>query len=109
MAQNTTGAYRKFRYYEGVCSSSDFIKELAKVVSLGVKTEPIKDAEGNVITEAKPIKVMNWDIVYPMVDKSFEKYESFNTRDKYLANISSELTDEEYIEKLENQIAQSIG
>ena len=39
MAQNLNDEYRKFRYYEGVCSSSDFIKELAKVLSLGVKTK----------------------------------------------------------------------
>ena len=117
MAQNLTDEYRKFRYYEGVCSSSDFIKEIAKVLSLGVKSEPVKDADDNIITPAQPYKIKNWDIVYPLVSKDFPEYERLNSRDKYLGltvNDSEEnkndgvdnLGEDRRIAKLENQIAQ---
>ncbi len=108
MAQNTTNEYRKFRYYEGVCSSSDFIKELAQVVSLGVKSDAIKDANGKIIQEAKPLIEKSWDIVYPMVDKSFSEYSRLNSREKYLdpSNGVDTLGESQRIAKLKNQIAQ---
>ena len=116
MAQNTNDAYRKFRYYEGVCSSSDFIKEIAKVVSLGVKNEAKYDTDGKLIQKAELIKALNWDIVYPTVDNSFNpggtnesgKKISLSNRDDYLNDDIgvSQLSDEKYVEKLENQIAQ---
>ena len=108
MAQNTTNEYRKFRYYEGVCSSSDFIKELAQVVSLGVKSDAIKTVDGKVLQESKPLKAKNWDIVYPMVDKNFSEYSKLNTRDKYLdpENGVDSLSAEQRVEKLKNQINQ---
>ena len=107
MAQNTTNEYRKFRYYEGVCSSSDFIKEIAKVVSLGVKSDPIKDGD-TVIQPARSLKSKNWDIVYPMVDSTFSEYSRINSRDKYLDpnNGVDSLSEEARIEKLNNQIKQ---
>ena len=106
MAQNLTNEYRKFRYYEGVCSSSDFVKEIAKVLSFGVKSQPQDDSP------AKPYKSKNWDIVYPMVSKDFSKYENLNTREKYLGLTENkndgvdQLDEETRIAKLENQIAQ---
>ena len=108
MAQNTTDAYRKFRYYEGVCSSSDFIKEIAKVVSLGVKTEARKDIDGNIIEPATVLRKNNWDIVYPMVDSNFPVQENapLNSRDNYLAHIGEYTDSEIWEEKLNNQIAQ---
>ena len=110
MAQNTTDEYRKFRYYEGVCSSDDFIKEIAKVVSLGVKTEPNKTADGQIQDPARPIKVKNWDIVYPMVSTSFEEYNKLSSRDLYLSEEDDvglhSLNEERRIAKLENQISQ---
>lgn len=106
MAQNLTNEYRKFRYYEGVCSSSDFVKEIAKVLSFGVKSEPQDDAP------AMPYKSKNWDIVYPMVSKDFAKYDHLNTREKYLGLTEDsedgvdQLDENMRIAKLENQIAQ---
>ena len=108
MAQNTTNEYRKFRYYEGVCSSSDFIKEIAKVVSLGVKSDPVKNDNGEIIQAAQPLKSKNWDIVYPMVDSTFPEYSKLNSRDKYLdpnEGVDS-LSEESRLAKLENQINQ---
>lgn len=108
MAQNTTNEYRKFRSYEGVCSSSDFIKEIAQVVSLGVKSDAIKDTNGKIIQEARPLIEKNWDIVYPMVDKTFSEYSRLNSRDKYLDpnNGVDTLGESQRIAKLKNQIAQ---
>lgn len=108
MAQNNTNEYRKFRYYEGVCASGDFVKEIAKVLSLGVK-ETYIDSNGQ--QQAIPMRVKNWDIVYPTVDSSFEGYEHINTRDKYFGNTNDpdDGIDKYYTrftEKLENQIAQ---
>lgn len=60
-----------FRYYEGLCSSEDFPKELAKVLSLGVQSDKITDSDGVVLSEPVPLKDKNWDIVYPAPDSSF--------------------------------------
>ena len=108
MAQNNTNEYRKFRYYEGVCAAGDFVKEIAKVLSLGVK-ETYIDSNGQ--KQTIPMRVKNWDIVYPTVDSSFDGYEHINTRDKYFGNTNdpNDGIDKYYTrftEKLENQIAQ---
>lgn len=52
---NRADQYKLFRYYEGLCSSGDFTREIAKVLCLGVKD---KDT-GNVTTGK------NWEIVFP--------------------------------------------
>lgn len=108
MAQNNTNEYRKFRYYEGVCAAGDFVKEIAKVLSLGVK-ETYIDSNGQ--KQTIPMRVKNWDIVYPTVDSSFDGYEHINTRDKYFGNTNDpdDGIDKYYTrftEKLENQINQ---
>lgn len=108
MAQNNTNEYRKFRYYEGVCAAGDFVKEIAKVLSLGVK-ETYIDSNGQ--KQTIPMRVKNWDIVYPTVDSSFDGYEHINTRDKYFGNTNdpNDGIDKYYTrftEKLENQINQ---
>lgn len=91
MAANTTGEYKVFRYYEGLCSSGDFPKEIAKVLALGVKTPGLKDIFGTVIEEPTVLRNKNWDIVYPTPDSSL--------------NLDlNELTTSEYIRKIENQI-----
>ncbi len=92
MAANTNGEYKVFKYYEGLCSSSDFTKEIAKVLSLGVKTNAVKDIDGNVIEEPFILKSKNWDIVYPQPDDS-------------LALDLDNLTTEEYATKINNQVA----
>lgn len=92
MAANTNGEYKVFRYYEGLCSSGDFPKEIAKVLALGVKTPGLKDIFGTVIEEPTVLRNKNWDIVYPTPDSSL--------------NLDlNELTTSEYIQKIENQIS----
>ena len=107
MAKNSANKYRKFRYYEGVCSSGDFLKELAKVLSLGVKNDSIKDDDGNLV-QGSPIRDLNWDIVYPLVDRNFDPGNGdikLDTRDNYNVGVQM-LEADKYIEKLNNQINQ---
>lgn len=91
MAANANGEYKVFKYYEGLCSSSDFPKEIAKVLSLGVKSQTIKDIDGNVLEEPFVLKAKNWDIVYPTPDSS-------------LGLDLDNLTTEEYEKKILNQV-----
>lgn len=71
MAVNAENVERKvFKYYEGLCSAADFTKEIAKVLALGVKTEAIKDIDGEVLEDPVIIMSKNWDIVYPTPDSS---------------------------------------
>lgn len=72
--QNTDNKYRKFRYYEGVCSAGDFVKEIAKVLSMGVRensTLTLKDENGQAYDIQKPFFGKNWDIVYPQPSEEY--------------------------------------
>lgn len=93
MALNVNNVERKmFKYYEGLCSSSDFTKEIAKVLALGVKTEAVKDTDGNILENPLIVQSKNWDIVYPVPDSSL--------------NLDLEnLTIEEYKTKILNQVS----
>lgn len=92
MAANANGEYKVFKYYEGMCSSGDFTKEIAKVLSLGVRSKEVKDVDGNVIEQPFILRAKNWDIVYPAPDSSL--------------NIDLEnMTTAEYEQKILNQIS----
>lgn len=117
MAQNKTDAYRKFRYYEGVCSSGDFIKEIAKVLALGVKSDPIKDADGNIDVPGQVLISKNWDIVYPRctsigTDKNKAANLYINSTDEPLSaeqiytNNANYLSVNDYVDKINNQVSQ---
>lgn len=91
MAANANEEYKVFKFYEGLCSSADFTKEIAKVLALGVKSQAVKDVDGNVLTSPQILKSKNWDIVYPTPDSSL--------------NIDVDnLTTEEYRNKILNQV-----
>lgn len=92
MAVNVNNVERKmFKFYEGLCSSADFPKEIAKVLALGVKTEAVKDIDGNILEEPLILQSKNWDIVYPAPDSSM--------------NLNLEnMTIEEYKKKILNQV-----
>lgn len=92
MAANANEEYKVFKYYEGLCSSADFTKEIAKVLALGVRSQAVKDIDGNVLTEPQILKSKNWDIVYPAPDSSL--------------NVDADnLTTEEYKKKILNQVS----
>jgi hypothetical protein len=85
--------FKAYRYYEGICSSKDFIKELSKALSIGVRSNEVKDSEGNVLLEPFILKSKNWDIVYPAPDSTL----SIDTMN---------MTDEDYRAKINNQVNQ---
>lgn len=85
--------FKAYRYYEGICSSKDFIKELAKVLSIGVRSNEIKDSDGNVLLEPFVLKSKNWDIVYPAPDST-------------LSIDTTNMTAEDYKIKINNQVNQ---
>lgn len=91
MAANVSGEYRVFKYYEGTCSSSDFSKEIAKVLALGVRSKEVKDIDGKVLQEPFVLTSKNWDIVYPAPDSTFEVN-------------ADNMTTEEYHQKILNQV-----
>ena len=104
MAANIHREYRTFRYYEGTCSVSDFPKEIAKVLSMGVKTKPIEDSDGNLLQAAKVLKARNWDIVYPAPSKNLGLGLEGLTNEEYWEKINS-LTVDEYVKKINNQVS----
>lgn len=110
MAQNKDDAYRKFRYYEGVCSANDFIKEIAKVLSLGVRSDAIKDVNGNVVIDSELLRSKNWDIVYPQYDGPNLTpdigSEELNRDPESYFDAVNKLTTGEFINKIKNQVDQ---
>ena len=96
MAQNTNDEFRKFRYYEGVCASSDFVKELAKVLTFGVKS----DLDTSIANpDYRVFMAKNWDIVYPLCTL----YDG--TIDDYKETLEN-LDFNENVERMNNQIDQ---
>ena len=92
MAVNSNNVERKmFKYYEGLCSSADFTKEIAKVLALGVKTEAVKDIDGKILEEPLIIMSKNWDIVYPAPDSSLNLDLENLTIEQYKAKILNQV------------------
>ena len=85
--------FKSYRYYEGICSSKDFVKELARALAIGVRSNEIKDSDGNVLLEPFILKSKNWDIVYPAPDSTL----SIDT-----VNMSAD----DYKDKINNQVNQ---
>lgn len=92
MAANTNSEYKVFKYYEGMCSSSDFPKEIAKILALGVKSKAVKDIDGNVLEEPFILRSKNWDIVYPTPDSSLNLDFDNLTTDEYRAKIENQVS-----------------
>lgn len=92
MAANANSEYKVFKYYEGMCSSSDFPKEIAKILALGVKSKAVKDIDGNVLEEPFILRSKNWDIVYPAPDSSLNLDLDNLTTDEYRAKIENQVS-----------------
>ena len=92
MAANANSEYKVFKYYEGMCSSSDFPKEIAKILALGVKSKAVKDIDGNVLEEPFILRSKNWDIVYPAPDSSLNLDLDNLTTDEYKAKIENQVS-----------------
>jgi hypothetical protein len=83
--------FKAYRYYEGICSSKDFIKELAKALSIGVRSNEIKDSDGNVLLEPFILKSKNWDIVYPAPDSTLSIDTTNMSAEDYKAKINNQI------------------
>lgn len=97
--------YKLFKYYEGLCSSKDFPKEIAKVLAIGVKDKAQKDIDGNVLVESMILRDSNWDIVFPAPDDAVasESGEVFDLTD-YNDNNEISLAPNVYKAKILNQV-----
>ena len=92
MAANANAEYKLFKYYEGLCSSGDFPKEIAKVLALGVKSKEAKDLDGNVVQKPFTLPKRNWDIVYPAPDDAFKVDNDNMTTAEYEAKILNQVS-----------------
>lgn len=106
---NNNNDYKVFKYYEGLCSSENFPKEIAKVLALGVKSEAIYDADGHISSPAGIMKNKNWDIVYPAPDSSITYINSDGESETIIvpdigSDAYNKLTEDEYKCKILNQV-----
>lgn len=85
--------FKSYRYHEGLCSTKDVVKELAKVLSIGVRSQEVKDGNGNILLEPFILQRKNWDIVYPKPDST-------------LSIDKNNMTAEDYKTKILNQVNQ---
>jgi hypothetical protein len=85
---------KAWRYYEGTTSANNIIKDLAKVLCTAVKTEVVKDSNGQIIKDREVIIDKNWDIVFPQPQK-----DQLNVMDW------SKLTPSEFVAKINNQLS----
>lgn len=92
MAANANAEYKLFKYYEGLCSSGDFPKEIAKVLALGVKSKETRDLDGNVVQKPFTLPKRNWDIVYPAPDDAFNVDPENMTTAEYEAKIINQVS-----------------
>ena len=83
--------YKSYRYYEGLCSTKDIVKELAKVLSIGVRSNEVKDVEGNTLLEPFILQSKNWDVVYPKPDSTLNIDWNNMTADEYKAKILNQI------------------
>ncbi len=60
---------KEFRYHEFYTDSENFVKDIARLLALGVSTEAVTDVAGNIVKPSLPIVDDNWKIIYPAVDK----------------------------------------
>lgn len=79
----------KWRYYEGTTSANTILHDLTKVMCMAVK-----NFDGSIIQSR------NWDIVYPAVDTNPPEGDYVAPEDR------RNLTEEEYIQKINNQLRQ---
>ena len=84
--------YKSYRYYEGLCSTKDIVKELAKVLSIGVRSNEVKDAEGNILLAPFILQSKNWDVVYPAPDSTLNVDLNNMTADDYKAKILNQVS-----------------
>lgn len=84
--------YKSYRYYEGLCSTKDIIKELSKVLSIGVRSNQVKNADGSVLLDSFILQSKNWDVVYPAPDSTITVDATNMTADEYKIKILNQVS-----------------
>lgn len=83
--------YKAYRYHEGLCSTKDIVKELAKVLSVGVCSNEVKDVNGKVLLPSFVLQKKNWDIVYPKPDTTINVDWDNMSPEEYQAKIMNQV------------------
>lgn len=60
---------KEFRYHEFYTDSENFVRDIARLLALGISTDAIADENGEIIRPSLPMVESNWTIVYPAIDK----------------------------------------
>lgn len=60
---------KNFAYHEVLTDSDNCVKDIARLLSLGVESEEIIDSSGVVVKPATPIIDKCWEVVYPKADR----------------------------------------
>lgn len=70
---------RNFAYYEVLTDSDNCVKDIARLLSLGIESEEIIDQSGVVVKPSAPIIDKCWEVVYPKADRTqFPNIEDWN-------------------------------
>ena len=70
---------KNFAYHEILTDSDNCVKDLAKLLALGVESEEIIDQSGIVVKPSAPIQDKCWEVVYPKADRTqFPDIEDWN-------------------------------
>ena len=70
---------KNFAYHEVLTDSDNCVKDIARLLSLGVESEEIVDQSGVVVKPSAPIIDKCWEVVYPKADRTqFPDIEDWN-------------------------------
>ena len=68
-----------FAYHEILTDSENIVKDIARLLSLGIESPELKDKSGTIIKPAGPIVNKCWEVVYPARDRNaFTDVEDWN-------------------------------
>ena len=68
-----------FAYHEILTDSENIVKDIARLLSLGIESPELKDNSGTIIKPAGPIVNKCWEVVYPARDRNaFTDVEDWN-------------------------------
>lgn len=59
-----------FAYYEILTDSDNILKDISRLLTLGIRSDEIIDSSGTVRKEANPIVGENWQVVYPAINRN---------------------------------------
>lgn len=70
---------KDFVYHEISTDSDNIVKDIARLLAMGIESEEIRDEFGVVVKPASPIKEKCWEVIYPVEDKTaFPEVEDWN-------------------------------